>query len=167
MIMITKLGKMVTYLQGFLSILKTSWRHVLKTSSTSIHCNKFSFSKTYSRHLTRNLQDVLEGKKLFCWRHPEDVFKTCLEDVFKMFCKEVKGLLWISISNKSKCVSSKSVFPKSISDETKAKPKCINLNPIILVFVFFGNSSRISILRMEISNYCSVLWNQLNSNSTL
>ena len=67
----------------------------------------------------------------------EDVLKTCLEDVFKIFCRETKDLLGISVSNKSKCVSNKSIFPKSISDETKANPKCINLNSIISIFVLF------------------------------
>ena len=38
-----------------------------------------------------------------------------LEDVFKT-----------SGDNKSKCVSSKSIFHKSISDNSKANPKCIN-----------------------------------------
>ena len=78
-------------------VLKTSWRHVLKTS----------------------------------WRHVlktclEDVLKTCLEDVLKTLWRKAKYLLGISVSNKSKCVSNKSIFYKSISDNSKANPKCIN-----------------------------------------
>ena len=59
------------------------------------------------------------------------------------------------------------IFPKSISDETKANPECINLNPIISILVLFWNSSCMLVLRIKISDDCSVLWNQLNSNSTL
>ena len=133
---------------------------LLKTSSTRLQRNNFLSSKTFWRHLTRRLEDVLEDKKLLRrWR---------LEDVSKASCRETKGLLGISVSNKFKCASKKSLFPKSISDETKPNPKCINLNPVILIFVLFWNSSSISLLRNKISSDdCSVLWNQLNSNSTL
>ena len=91
-------------------VLKTSWRHV---------------------------QDVLEEEKLLCWRRLQDVSKTCLEDVLKTFLEDVlktcledvtktswrqtKNLLAISASNKCKCV-----FSKSVSDESKTYPKCIN-----------------------------------------
>ena len=37
-----------------------------------------------------------------------------------------KYLLDISVSNKPKCVSNKSIFHKSMSDEPKANPKCVN-----------------------------------------
>ena len=90
------------------------------------------------------------------WRRLKDVFKTCLEDIFNMssawqfFClsrrfedvledekllrrrrlkdalETNKFLLGISVSNKSKCVSNKSVFHKSTTDESKASPKWIN-----------------------------------------
>ena len=85
--------------------------------------------KTTSRRLRR--QKVVFKTCL------EDVLKTCLKDVFKAYCREAKVLLRISLSRKSKCVSNKSMFPKSISDETNANPKCINLNSIISIFVLF------------------------------
>ena len=49
----------------------------------------------------------------------------------------------------------------------KVNPKFFNYYPIIMIFISFWNSSRISTLRIKISNDCLVLWNQLNSNSTL
>ena len=67
----------------------------------------------------------------------EDVLKTCLEIVFKTSWRQTKCLLRISASNKSKCVSNKSIFHKSRSDESKANPKRINQNPIILISVLF------------------------------
>ena len=88
-------------------VLKTSWRHVLKKSSTRLQRNNFSSSKTSSRRL-------------------EDVYRTCLEDAFKTSWRQTKCLLGRSVSNKSKCVSNKSIFNKSISDESKANPKCNN-----------------------------------------
>ena len=67
----------------------------------------------------------------------EDVLKTCLEGAFKRSWRQTKCLLEISVSNKSKCVSNKFMFHKSISDESKENPKCINWSPIISVFVLF------------------------------
>ena len=96
-----------------------------------------------------------------------DVLKTSLEDVFKMSCKEVKGLLGVFVSNKSRCIFNKSIFRKSIFDETNSNPKCINFDPIISIFVFFWNSNSTSILRIKISDDCSGLLCQLNSNSPL
>ena len=49
------------------------------------------------------LKNVFEDEKLLRWR--------CLEDVFRMSFRETKGLLGISASNQSKCVSNKSIFP--------------------------------------------------------
>ena len=79
-------------------VLKTSSKHVFKTSSTRLQRNNFSSSKTSWRrlantswrHLARRLEDVLEDKKLLRWRRLEDVLKTCLEDVLeinKMFTR--------------------------------------------------------------------------------
>ena len=42
-----------------------------------------------------------------------------------------------SVSNKSKCVSNKSIFYKSIHGESKANPNCINYNPITSMCVLF------------------------------
>ena len=75
------------------------------------------FSVTILR-LPRRLEDVLKT----CL---EDVLKTYLEDVFKTSPRQTKFLLVISVSNKSKCVSNKSMFHKSISDKSKANPKCV------------------------------------------
>ena len=74
--------------------------------------------KTFSRPLARRLQDVLK-KSL------EYVLKTYLEDVFKRSREKTKFLLLISVSNRSKCVSNKSTFYKSISNKSKANPKCV------------------------------------------
>ena len=89
------------------------------------------FSVTILR-LPRRLEDVLEDEKLLRWRRLEDVLKTCLEDVLKTCLEDVLKTLWrqakyllgISVSNKSKCVSNKSIFHKSISDKSKVNPKC-------------------------------------------
>ena len=68
------------------------------------------------------LEDVLEDEKLLRWRRLQDVLKTC--DVWRHYGdKQNTG---ISVSNKSKCVSKKSILQKSISDNSKANPKCIN-----------------------------------------
>ena len=57
-------------------VLKTSSRHVLKTSS-------------------RRLEDVLEDKKLLSWRRVKDVFKTCLENVFKTSSRPT-NVCWVA-----------------------------------------------------------------------
>ena len=91
----------------------------------------------------------------------EDVLKTCLEDILKTSWRQTKYLLGISVSNKSKCVSNKDIFHKSIFGNSKVNPKCISS-----IFVLFGNSSSITISRIKISDGCLVLRNQLNLNST-
>ena len=65
------------------------------------------------------------------WRRLQHVFSVtilCLprrfEDVFKTSPRQTKFLLVISVSNKSKCVSNKSMFHKSVSDKFKANQKC-------------------------------------------
>ena len=68
-------------------------------------------------NLPRRLQNILEDKILLPWR--------CLQDVLKTLWRQTKYLLVISVSNKSKCVSNKSIFHKSISDDSKANPKCM------------------------------------------
>ena len=78
---------------------KTSWRCLQDMSSgrlqdmPSRHLQDMSsrslqdvFSVTIfrlARRLARCLQDVLEDEKLLRWGSVEDVFKTCLKDVFK------------------------------------------------------------------------------------
>ena len=89
-------------------VLETSWRHLEVIFKTS---RKTSW---------RRLQDVLKDEKLLCWRRLHDVLKTCLEDVSKTCLedffmtsrRQTKFLLVISGSNKSKCVSNKSLFHK-------------------------------------------------------
>ena len=68
----------------------------------------------------------------------EDVLKICLEDVLKTYLEDILKILWrqtkyllgtsvyLSGDKKSKCVSNKSVFHKSISDNSNANSKCIN-----------------------------------------
>ena len=93
------------------------------------------FSVTILR-LPRRLEDVL---KMSC----KDVLKTfwktknCYaEDVFKTSWRQT-CLLVISVSKKSRCVSNKSMFRKSLSDKSKANPKCVTQNPIISIFLLF------------------------------
>ena len=125
-----------------LLVLKMSSRHVLKTYSTRLQRNNFTYSKMSWKHLVRRLQDVLEDKKFSCWRRLQDVLKTCLEDVLKTcledllktcledflktLWRQTKYLLEISVSNNSKYVSTKSIFHKSLFDIFKANSKCIN-----------------------------------------
>ena len=59
--------------------------------------------------------------------YAEDVLKTCLEDVLKAYLEEVfktswreaKCLLGISLSNKSKPVSEKSISHMSLSEKSR------------------------------------------------
>ena len=76
---------------------------ILKTSSTRPQHNNFTSSKTK-----------------ICYA--EDIFKTS----GRHYGDQKNYLLGISVSNKSKCVSNKSIFYKSQSSNSKANPKCIN-----------------------------------------
>ena len=110
---------------------------VLKASSTRLQRNNFTSSNTSWRRLEDLLKtsckDVLEDEKLLRWRRLQDVLKTCPEDVLKTYLKDVFKTSWrqrkclpgISVCSKSKCVSNKSIFHKSISDKSKANPKCV------------------------------------------
>ena len=71
-------------------------------------------------------QIVNLGQTLQTFAGLEDVFKTFLEDVLKTLWRQTKCLLGMSGSNKSKCVSNKSIIHKYISDKSKANPNCIN-----------------------------------------
>ena len=75
--------------------------------------------KTFWRRFARCLEDVLENERLLRSKLLEDVLRTA------------KCLLQISVSNKSKSVSDKSVSHKPISDESKANPRCNNQIPVI------------------------------------
>ena len=104
---------------------KTSSRHVFRTSSTRLQGNNFLSLKTFSRRLAktswRSLEDVLKTSHKTSWRCLGRRKIVTLEDVFKTSWRQAKCLLGMSLSNKSKCVSNKSIF-----DESKANPKCIN-----------------------------------------
>ena len=63
--------------------LQDNLRDVLKTFSRRL------FFKTYSRCN----QDVLEDEQLLRWRRVEEVFKTCLEDVFKTSWRRLEDVL--------------------------------------------------------------------------
>ena len=125
--------------QQTLLVLKTSWRRLQDMSSrrlqhvfTATILRLRDVLKTSWRHLARRLEDVLKTS----WKtkncYAEDVLKTCLEEVLKTFLEDILKTLWrqtkfllgISVSNKSKCVSNKSIFHKSISDNSNANPKC-------------------------------------------
>ena len=126
-----------------LLVLKTSSRHLQDMSWRRLQ-HVFNVTILF---LPRRLQDVLEDEKLLRSRGLEDVLKTCLEDVLKTFLEdtlktcledvlktyfhdimswrhygEKQNTYWGS--NKSKCVSNKSIFHKSISDNSNANPKC-------------------------------------------
>ena len=128
-------------------------------SSTRLQRNNFTSFKTS----WRRLEDVLEDEKLLRWRRLEDVLKTCLEDVlktcledvlktyledvFKTSWRQTKFLLLISVSNKSKCVSNKSMFHKSVSDKCKMRYLEPNNFDIRLIL----KHASISILRIKVS----------------
>ena len=136
-------------------------------SSTRLQRNNFTSFKTSWRRLAktfwRRLEDVLEDEKLLRWRRLEDVLKTCLEDVlktcledvlktyledvFKTSRRQTKFLLVISVSNKSKCVSNKSMFHKSVSDKCKMRYLEPNNFDIRLIL----KHASISILRIKVS----------------
>ena len=122
---------------------------VLKTSSTRPQRNKFRSSKKSWRYLAKTpsgrlediLQDVVKtsGKTKNCYAEDNwRIVKTCLEDalkagledvlkdVLKTLWSQIKPLLGISVSNKSKYVSNKFIFHKSIFDNSRTNTKYIN-----------------------------------------
>ena len=68
-------------------------------------------------------QDILDDEKFLHWRRLEDM---SWEDVFKTSFQQTKCLLGTPVSSKSKCVSNKFIFHKSMFDKSTGKPKCIN-----------------------------------------
>ena len=106
-----------------------SWRHVLKTFSKRLQYDNFSSSKTSWRRLVktswRRLENILEEKKLLCWRRLEDMSSKRLDD---MSSKRLQDVLETnkmltgnisSVSKKSKSVSDKSTSHISISDKSR------------------------------------------------
>ena len=94
-----------------LLVLKTSWRSFQHVFSVII------------LRLPRRLEDILQDVLKTSWKtkncFAKDVFKTCLEDVLKTLWRQTNDLLGISVSNIS-------TFHKSIFDNSKTNPKCIN-----------------------------------------
>ena len=105
---------------------------VFKTSSTRLQRINFASSKASWRCLEVVLKafckDIFKTSwktkncyaEDICWRRYEDMSSRRLEDIM-----EAKYLLGIFVTNKSKCVFNKSIFHKSISDNSRANPKCI------------------------------------------
>ena len=95
---------------------------------TNVTANIWKTKNCYAEDVLKTcLEDVLKTwLEDFLKVCLEDVLKTYLEDVLKALWRQTKYLLGMSVFNKSKCVSTKSIFQKSISDSSKANPKCIN-----------------------------------------
>ena len=119
---------------GLGGLFKTSPRHALKTSSTHLQRNNFTSSEDEKLLHWRRLQDALnicleDLLKTYLedvWKTcVEDVLKTCLGDVLKTLWRQTKNLLGTAVSNKSKCISNKSIFYKSIFDNSKANPNAL------------------------------------------
>ena len=132
----------------FLDVFKASWKTKIVKLKTSSRCFEEMSSWTH----------ILKTSWNISWNRLDDVLKTSW--------KQAESLPGIFVSNKSKCVSNKSIFHKFISDKSKANPKCINQNPVISTLFLFWNSRSISIWRINISDDYTMLWNQLNSIST-
>ena len=118
---------------------KTSWRRLAKTSLRRLGRQKIVTLKTSWKCLEEVLKTCLEDVLKTCLEEVlktcledflkvclEDDLKICLEDVLKTLWTQTKYLVGISVSNKSKCVSNKFIFHKSIFDNSKANLKCIN-----------------------------------------
>ena len=124
-------------------------------SSTRLQRNNFTSFKTSWRRIHRHLGrrkivTLKTSSRRFedmSWRRLEDVLKTYLEDVFKTSRRQTKFLLVISVSNKSKCVSNKSMFHKSVSDKCKMRYLEPNNFDIRLIL----KHASISILRIKVS----------------
>ena len=105
----------------FQEVLKTSWRHFVKMSWRSLKDILQDLLKTSSKRLGRRKIVTLKTSSMSQRR---------LGDVLKILWRQTEYIQRISVylsgDNKSKCVSNKSVFHKSISDNSNANPKCIN-----------------------------------------
>ena len=98
-------------------VLQTSPRHVLKTSSR--HALKMpsrrlqDVFKTSSAQQFFVFQDVLQDLKLLRSKRVEDVFKTCLEDVFKTSSRPT-NICWAFTRLKKKEKKSKHSYSNKI-----------------------------------------------------
>ena len=88
---------------------------------TSQFVLQFGWSQTHYTIFSQwlNILSILPAN--ICWfsRRLQDVFKTYLQEVFKKSWRQTKCLLGISVSNKSKSVSDKSISHISISDKSR------------------------------------------------
>ena len=82
--------------------------------------NSFSSSRTS----WRRLENILENENLLRWRRLQDVWKTCLEDIFKTSLRQKKWK-YLYLINLNVHVSNKSIFDKSISYRSKANPESL------------------------------------------
>ena len=94
--------------------------HVVKTFPTRQQRNSFSSSRTS----WRRLENILENENLLRWRRLQDVWKTCLEDIFKTSLRQKKWK-YLYLINLNVHVSNKSIFDKSISYRSKANPESL------------------------------------------
>ena len=90
------------------------WRRLHSSSSITIFCLSRRLEDVLKTSCKCVLNTYLKGVLKICLR---GVLKTCLEDGFETSWRQTKCLLGISVSNKSECVSNKSMFHKYIYDE--------------------------------------------------
>ena len=109
---------------------------ILKTSWKTKNCYAEDVLKTCLEEVLKTCLEVilktcLEEVLKTCL---EDVLKTCLEDVLKTYLENVFKTSWrkkkkewgyMYLTNLNVCVSNKSIFQKSICDESKANPKSL------------------------------------------
>ena len=125
---------------------------VFKTSSTSFQRNNFWSSRTS----WRSLEDISQEFLKTSWKTRVVTLKTSSRHVFK-----TKKWRYLCLTNLNWYVSNKSIFHKSISEESKA-----NLKSLIRT-QWFQYSPYLEIqaafLFWELKS--QMLWNQLNPNS--
>ena len=80
----------IDLLDTHLDLLDKDIPSILLVSIMSSRCLQDMLSSS------RCLQDVLEDAKLLLWRRVEDVFKTCLGDVFKTSSR-LTNVCWVNI----------------------------------------------------------------------
>ena len=135
--------------------MKTSSRHVLKTSSTRLQRNNFTSSKTS----WKRLEDVLKTSCKTSWRH---VLKTSW-----IHYGDKQNTYWGYLYLTNLNVYLTNLYLTNLHLTILKRIQNALSRTIISIFVLFLKSRSISISRIKISDDCMVLWNQLNSNSTL
>ena len=134
-------GVSLFFSRKHLLVFKTSWRRLQHVFSVTIFCLPWLLQEVFKtpwRRLGRCLEDISQDVLNTSWKtkncYAEDVFKTSFRHVFKTSWRHVLKTSWrqtncllgISVPKKSKYISNKSIFSKSISDESKANPKWFN-----------------------------------------